>query len=215
MILNRKYKGVIFDLDGVIVSTDRYHFSAWKALATREEIDFTEEDNHRLRGVSRSESLEIILEKASRTYTSSEKHEMLEYKNIRYVASLSQLSPRDILPGVIDLIQFLKEKDVQIAIGSSSKNTKTILKQIGMIDLFDAIIDGNDIHFSKPHPEVFLKAALQLGLDPVECIVIEDALAGINAAKSAQMFAVAVSDALKAKNADMYAKQLSSVKELF
>lgn len=214
-MLVKKFKCVIFDLDGVIVSTDQFHFLAWKALADREGIEFNQEVNNRLRGVSRPESLEIILEKSKKKYSAIEKKEMTDYKNQRYVISLSQLGPKDILPEVIDLIHFLNEKDILIAIGSSSKNTKTILKQIGLLEVFDTIVDGNDITHSKPHPEVFLKAAEKLSINPVDCIVVEDALAGINAAKSAGMFAVAVSDALKATNADMKATELSQMKTLF
>jgi beta-phosphoglucomutase len=214
-MLVKKFKCVIFDLDGVIVSTDQFHFLAWKALADREGIEFNQEINNRLRGVSRPESLEIILEKSKKKYSAIEKKEMTDYKNQRYVISLSQLGPKDILPEVIDLIHFLNENDILIAIGSSSKNTKTILKQIGLLDAFDTIVDGNDITHSKPHPEVFLKAAEKLSINPKDCIVVEDALAGINAAKSAGMFAVAVSDALKATNADMKATELSQMKTLF
>jgi len=214
-MLVKKFKCVIFDLDGVIVSTDQFHFLAWKALADREGIEFNQEVNNRLRGVSRPESLEIILEKSKKKYSAIEKKEMTDYKNQRYVISLSQLGPKDILPEVIDLIHFLNEKDILIAIGSSSKNTKTILKQIGLLEAFDTIVDGNDITHSKPHPEVFLKAAEKLSINPKDCIVVEDALAGINAAKSAGMFAVAVSDALKATNADMKATELSQMKTLF
>ena len=214
-MLVKKFKCVIFDLDGVIVSTDQFHFLAWKALADREGIEFNQEINNRLRGVSRPESLEIILEKSKKKYSAIEKKEMTDYKNQRYVISLSQLGPKDILPEVIDLIHFLNEKDILIAIGSSSKNTKTILKQIGLLEAFDTIVDGNDITHSKPHPEVFLKAAEKLSINPKDCIVVEDALAGINAAKSAGMFAVAVSDALKATNADMKATELSQMKTLF
>ena len=122
---------------------------------------------------------------------------------------------KDILPEVIDLIHFLNEKDILIAIGSSSRNTKTILKQIGLLNAFDTIVDGTDITHSKPHPEVFLKAAERLSVKPDDCIVVEDALAGINAARSAGMFAVAVSDALKATNADFKAVELSQIKALF
>ncbi len=209
------FKGVIFDLDGVIVSTDHYHYHAWKKLADREDIEFDEVINHRLRGVSRRESLEIILEKASKKYAEPEIDEMMTFKNDIYKDSLVQLSPKDILPGVIELITFLKENKIAVAIGSSSKNTKSILKFIGLSDTFSVIIDGLMIKNSKPDPEVFLKAADELHIDPSECIVIEDAFAGIDAAKKANMFAVAVSDALKSKNADFYASNILDVKKLF
>jgi len=209
------YKGVIFDLDGVIVSTDRFHYNAWSALAKREGIPFSEEINHRLRGVSRRESLDIILEKSKKKYTEPQIQEMMTFKNDLYRDSLKELTKEDILPGVMDLIAFLRSENILIAIGSSSKNTKTILKFIGLEHSFDAIVDGNDIAKSKPDPEVFLKAGKKLRLKVKNCIVIEDAIAGIQAAKRAGMFAVAVSDALKSEEADFYASDILDIKTLF
>ncbi|MGD9909010.1 MAG: beta-phosphoglucomutase [Candidatus Izemoplasmatales bacterium] len=210
-----KYRGVIFDLDGVIVSTDLFHYQAWSKLAEREGIFFNREINHRLRGVSRKESLEIILEQSKKTYSEDEKEEMMTFKNDIYKESLSALSEKDILPGILDFLDYLEEKGIKKAIGSSSKNTRAILNYIGLTFRFDAIVDGTMITNSKPDPEVFTKAGIALNVIPRECLVIEDAVAGIEAAKRAQMSAVAVSDALKCKIADYYVTDLNELKQLF
>jgi beta-phosphoglucomutase len=175
-------KAVIFDLDGVICFTDQYHFKAWKALADEEGIYFDENINNRLRGVSRMDSLEIILEKADRTYSQEEKEQMAQKKNDLYVSLLAQMSPADLSDEVKGTLDELRSRGYRLAIGSSSKNTKRILKQIGLGDYFDAISDGTNITNSKPDPEVFLKAAEMLGEQPADCLVVEDALAGIEAA---------------------------------
>lgn len=188
-------QGVIFDLDGVIVSTDGFHYSAWKQMADREGIYFDETINNRLRGVSRMESLEIILERAEKAYSQEEKEALAQSKNDLYRESLSQLTPADLLPGVTETLRGLREKGIKLAIGSSSKNTPTILAQIGLGDFFDAVADGNQIKNSKPHPEVFLLAAQLLGLPPTACAVVEDAFAGIDAALAAGMKAIGVGDA--------------------
>lgn len=210
-----KFKGVIFDLDGVIVSTDDFHFHAWSKLAKREGIFFNRELNHRLRGVSRKESLEIILEQSNKSYSDVEKEEMMTFKNEIYKESLRALSDKDILPGILDFLAFLEEKGIKKAIGSSSKNTRAILQYIGLTDRFDAIVDGTMITHSKPDPEVFIKAGVALDVIPRWCLVIEDAVAGIEAAKRAEMSAVAVSDALKCKIADYYVTDFSELKQLF
>lgn len=175
-------KGVIFDLDGVIVFTDKYHYLAWKAIADEENIYFDEEINHQLRGVSRMESLEIILRKANKTYSGEEKELLANKKNELYKKYLENLTPNDVSDDVLSTLKQLKEKCVKLAIGSSSKNTKLILNKIGIFEIFDAIVDGNNISNSKPHPEVFLKAAECINLDVKECLVIEDAFSGIDAA---------------------------------
>ena len=204
-------KAVIFDLDGVIVSTDGYHYKAWKAMADKEGIYFDEIINNRLRGVSRMASLEIILEKATKTYTEDEKVALATLKNDIYRESLSELTPDDILPGVMNTLEGLKAKGVKIAIGSSSKNTPVILKQIGLYDYFDAVADGNQITHSKPDPEVFLLAAKLVGQDPADCAVVEDAYAGIDAAKAGGMKAVAVGDASKYEKADVAGPTLADI----
>ncbi len=190
-------RAIIFDLDGVIVSTDGFHYKAWKAMADKEGIYFDETINNRLRGVSRMESLAIILEKASKIYTDEEKDAMATAKNEIYRESLSQLTPDDILPGVMDMLTALRAKGLKLAIGSSSRNTPVILNQIGLGDYFDAVADGNQIKNSKPDPEVFLLAAELLGIPPQDCVVVEDAYAGIDAAKAGGMKAVGVGDASK------------------
>jgi beta-phosphoglucomutase len=175
-------KAVIFDLDGVICFTDKYHYQAWKKLADQENIYFDETINNRQRGVSRMESLDIILERADRDYSDEEKEQMAQRKNDTYVELLSQMSPEDLSDEVKETLDELRARGYRLAIGSSSKNTKRILRQIGLGDYFDAISDGTNITNSKPDPEVFLKAAEMLGLSPADCLVVEDALAGIEAA---------------------------------
>lgn len=204
-------KGIIFDLDGVIVSTDHFHYLAWKRLADEEGIYFDENINNRLRGVSRMESLEIILENANRTYSEEEKKELAQRKNNYYVDFLSNLASKDILPNVMSTLEALKKKNIKIAIGSSSKNTPIILKMIGLSDYFDAIADGNDIKKSKPDPEVFLIACERLNLIPKECMVIEDAKAGIDAAKLGGMIAVSISDAYGYEKSDYSLKSIEDL----
>lgn len=188
-------KAVIFDLDGVIVSTDEYHYQAWKQISDAEGIEFDRTINEQLRGVSRMESLEIILSQADRQYTPEQKDDLASGKNKIYRNLLDTLSERDILPGVQTLLSDLKARQVKIAIGSSSKNTPVILKKIGLENTFDVVVDGNDIRHSKPDPEVFLLAAEKLGLSPSDCVVVEDAEAGIAAAIAAGMKVIGVGTA--------------------
>lgn len=198
-------KAVIFDLDGVIVSTDDCHFRAWKRMADEEGIYFDREINNRLRGVSRMASLDIVLERSKREYSEREKQELAERKNKYYKELICELTPDDILPGVMDKLENLKENGIKIAIGSSSKNTPIILKQIGLDGYFDAVSDGNNITHSKPDPEVFLKAAEMLNIPPEDCMIVEDADAGIEAGKRAGMKTLAVQGA---KGADFSAENL-------
>ena len=207
-------KAFIFDLDGVIVSTDSLHYKAWKALADSEGIYFDEEINNRLRGVSRMESLEIILEKATRAYTDEEKIAMAEKKNGIYRELLQVLTPADRLEGVTETLSALREKGYKLAIGSSSKNTPIILEKIGYGDYFDAISDGNNITNSKPNPEVFLKAAEYLKLEPKDCYVVEDAEAGIQAAKSGNFTAIGVGEAAKDERADYALRSFTDLIEI-
>lgn len=187
-----KYEAVLFDLDGVILSTDDFHYKAWKKLADREGIYFDREINERLRGVSRMESLAIILERAEKEYTEDEKIEMATFKNDFYRESLQDLTPDHVFEGVKDFLGFLTGNGIRIAIGSSSRNAKFILKQIGMFDTFEAISDGTNIENSKPDPEVFLKAAEMLSVAPEKCLVVEDAEAGIDAAVAGNMDSLGV-----------------------
>lgn len=188
-------KAVIFDLDGVIVSTDDCHYRGWKKMADEEGIYFDRTINERLRGVSRMESLNIILERSEKEYTEEEKTALATRKNGYYVEFIQALTPDDILPGVMEALSSLKEKGIKIAIGSSSKNTPIILKQIGLSDYFDAVSDGNNISKSKPDPEVFVKAAEFLGMQNSDCAIVEDADAGIEAGKAAGMTTFAVGNA--------------------
>ena len=197
-----KMKAIIFDLDGVIVSTDSLHYQAWKALADSEGIYFDEEINNRLRGVSRMESLEIILERTTRTYTDEEKIAMAERKNGIYRELLKALTPDDRLDGVTETLEILRSKGYKLAIGSSSKNTPVILEKIGYGGYFDVISDGNNIKNSKPDPEVFLKAAEYLHFSPSECYVVEDAEAGIVAAKVGGFTAIGIGAASRVPQVD-------------
>lgn len=187
--------GVIFDLDGVIVSTDDCHYLAWKRMADEEGIPFDRKVNERLRGVSRMASLEIILEKATKAYTEEQKVEMATRKNGYYVELIQKLTAQDMLPGAMDTLDMLKKRGVKIAIGSSSKNTPIILRQIGLSSYFDAVADGNQITHSKPDPEVFLLGAKLLHLDPKNCMVVEDADAGVEAALNGGMRVLGVGSA--------------------
>lgn len=193
-------KGVIFDLDGVIVSTDSLHYNAWKKLADSEGIYFDEKINNRLRGVSRMESLDIILEKSNAVYSNTEKKMLAEIKNSTYVDLLDTLTESDIIDGIVSLCSDLKKRNIKIAIGSSSKNARLILRKLKLEFFFDAICDGNNIAISKPNPEVFLKAAKMLDLEPQECCVVEDALSGVEAAISANMMVFGVGEALKSNH---------------
>lgn len=188
----REIRAFIFDLDGVLVSTDEYHYLAWSQLAREENIYFDRKINDRLRGVSRMDSLRILLERASCSYTPQQQIRMAEYKNQLYRDSLQQLSPADLLPGALALLHQLKERGYRIAVGSSSRNTPLILRQCGIETLFDAVADGNQITRSKPDPEVFTLAARLLGVPAEECVVFEDAHPGVEAAVAAGALAVAV-----------------------
>jgi beta-phosphoglucomutase len=182
----------IFDLDGVIVDTARYHFLAWKRLTDQLGIHFTEADNERLKGVSRMASLEIILEIGNRKADEIRKLEYATLKNEWYVEYISKMSPDEILPGCIRFIKEIRNANILTAIGSASKNTPMILERVGIRDLFDAVADGNVIAKAKPDPEVFLKAAEMVGINPGNCVVFEDAVAGVQAALNAGMLCVGI-----------------------
>ena len=182
----------IFDLDGVIVDTAKYHFLAWKKLTDKLDIHFTEEDNERLKGVSRMASLDIILEIGHRTLDEKLKLEYATLKNKWYVDYISKMTPAEILPGCVDFILELRKENIRIAIGSASKNTPLILERVGIKELFDAVSDGNIISKAKPDPEVFLKAADLVGVQPADCVVFEDAVAGVQAALNAGMICIGI-----------------------
>jgi len=204
-------KGVVFDLDGVICFTDEYHYLSWKTIADKEGIYFDRKINNRLRGVSRMASLDIILEKSNRTYSEEEKIALASEKNEIYKGYLAKMTPNDVSDDVSFTLKTLKEKGIKIAIGSSSKNTKLILKQIGLIDSFDEIVDGNDINHSKPDPEVFLCAAKKIKENPKDCLVVEDAYAGIDAANAGHFTSVAIGDAANYDKAKYKIKKLSDI----
>ena len=204
-------KAVIFDLDGVIVSTDEFHFQAWKQLADAEGVAFGRAENERLRGVSRMESLDILLEKATRSYSNAEKTDMAARKNGIYGDSLRSLSAEDILPGVLSVLSALRERGIKLAIGSSSKNAARILKAIGLEHYFDAVVDGTHIVRSKPDPEVFLLAGERLGVPPEKCLVVEDADAGVDAGLAAGMAVLAVGSAKSHPRATTSAEDLSCI----
>ena len=199
-------KGIIFDLDGVLVTTDDCHYLAWKKMADEEGIPFDRQINERLRGVSRMDSLEIILEKSARTYSAEEKEALAARKNGYYVELIQLLTPDDLFPGVLPLLNGLKQKGILLSVGSSSKNTPIILSRLGLESFFDAVADGNSITHSKPHPEVFLLAASRLGLAPEECLVVEDADAGIEAACAGGMKSLGVGPAAKNSRATYQAQ---------
>lgn len=187
-----KIKGLLFDLDGVLVDTAKYHYLAWKQLADRLEIPFTKQDNERLKGVSRMRSFEIILEIGSVTMTEQEKEAHCTEKNNLYLEYIQKLKGNELLPGVREFLTDARNKGYKIALGSASKNTQLILQRLSITNLFDAIIDGNKVSKAKPDPEVFTKGAEALGLANNECVVFEDAVAGIQAAHNAGMFGVGV-----------------------
>lgn len=192
----KNIKGIIFDLDGVLVFTDHYHYLAWKKMADRLGVYFDETINNRLRGVSRMASLEIILEQyTGPALTMEEKTALAEEKNGYYRELLRQMTPDSVTPQVRRSLAELRGRGYKLAIGSSSKNTRTILERTELLDAFDAISDGTNITHSKPDPEVFLKAAAFLGLPPEQCAVVEDAYAGIDAARAGGMLAVGIGEA--------------------
>lgn len=187
-------KGALFDLDGVIVDTAKYHYIAWRQLAQSLGFDFTELDNERLKGVSRMASLDILLEIGGmqERFSNDEKQRMATEKNDRYVSLIRQMRPNEILPGTEAFLTALRHNDIKVALGSASKNAMLILDNLRLTPLFDAIIDGTKVSKAKPDPEVFLKGAEALGLRPEECVVFEDAVAGIEAARAGGMKCVGI-----------------------
>ena len=205
-------KGVIFDLDGVLVSTDELHYQAWKKLADELGIkEFSREDNKRQRGVSRMASLEVVLEKADRIYSEEEKAALAERKNSYYIKMLESLDDSCILPGARETLKYLREKGVRTAVGSASKNAILILEKTRILPLVDKVSSGLDVTKSKPDPEIFLNAAKKLELLPEECLVVEDALAGIQAAKAGEMASLAVGPLYESLGGDFCACDLSKV----
>lgn len=182
----------IFDLDGVIVDTAKYHYLAWKRLAHELGFEFLEEHNERLKGVSRMTSLDIMLEVGGLTFSQSEKEVMAARKNEWYLEYIYKMTPEEILPGVVDFLVMLRSKGIKISLGSASKNAMLILERVQLQHYFDAVIDGNKALKAKPDPLVFLLAAEELGQNPTSCVVFEDAAAGIEAAKAAGMKCIGI-----------------------
>ena len=209
-----KYQAVIFDLDGVLCFTDEYHFLAWKQLADRLKIPFDRTVNHRLRGVSRENSLEIILEQGDITYSAAEKAAFLAEKNEIYRRLLQNMQPSDVTEETRKVLQTLRARGIRLAIGSSSKNTPFILQRTLLGEYFDAVSDGNNITHSKPHPEVFEKAAAMLCLAPAQCLVVEDAVAGVEAGIAGGFDTAAIGDAARSGKARYCLRALSDLIDL-
>lgn len=188
-------KAFIFDLDGVIVDTARYHYLAWQKIAKRLGINFTHEHNELLKGVSRIRSLDIILNIGNVEATQEDKDKWLTEKNEDYLTYITHMKEDEILEGVVPVLEYLKNKGQKVALGSASKNARPILEKVGILHFFDAIVDGNDVTNAKPDPEVFLRAAQMLGIPAERSIVFEDAVAGIQAANAAGMVSIGIGDA--------------------
>lgn len=205
------FKGIIFDLDGVICFTDEYHYLAWKEMADSIGVEFDRTINNRLRGVSRMASLDIILEKSDVEYSKTEKEELAAQKNELYKQYLANMTPADLSAETKATLDALHAAGLKLAIGSSSKNAPFILKRIGLEGFFDAISDGNNITHSKPDPEVFLKAAQFLGLQPADCLVVEDAVSGAEAGHAGGFRVACVGDAAAAGVGDYNMKSLAEL----
>jgi len=209
-----RFRAVVFDLDGVICHTDQYHYRAWLSVADELGVPFDETVNNRLRGISRMESLDIILESyTGEPLSSARKLELATTKNDRYAGMLAELQPSDLDPSVRTTLDALRSRGLKLAIGSSSKNARVILDRIGLGEYFDAISDGNNITASKPDPEVFLKAAEYLQIEPRRCIVVEDAIAGIDAAHAAGMPAIAIGDAAARGAGDVHVTEFRELQD--
>jgi len=204
-------KGFIFDLDGVIVDTAKYHYNSWRRLANSLGFDITEEQNENLKGVSRIESLEYILGLGNLQFTESKKMEMAELKNVWYVESIANMDDSELLPGSEKLIKEIKQQGLKLSLGSASKNSTRILKATGLFDYFDAIIDGTKTTESKPHPQVFLMGAEAIDLSPEECVVFEDSINGIKAANTGGFISIGVGNADILNEADFVIPSLDNV----
>lgn len=208
-------KAFIFDLDGVIVDTAKYHFLAWQKIAAQLGIEFTPEHNEQLKGVSRVRSLDIILELGKIKASQEDKDKWLIQKNEDYLSYLVDMNQNEILPGVLPILEFIKEKNQLIALGSASKNARPILEKTGILNLFDAIVDGNDVNNAKPDPEVFLRAAHLLQSKNENSLVFEDSVAGIQAANSANMISIGIGDEKILHEAKYIFKDFTFIDEAF
>jgi beta-phosphoglucomutase len=201
--MDMEIKACLFDLDGVIVDTAKYHFEAWRRLANHLGIDFTIEENEQLKGISRIDSLKLILDWGAIKKNESEILDLAALKNNWYLEMIASMQADEILPGVRDFIQSLKLENIKIGLGSASKNSEAILKKINLLDQFDVIIDGNKVSQSKPAPEVFLKGAAALEILPQNCLVFEDAVSGVEAAINAGMRVVGIGESQILHSADL------------
>jgi len=202
-------RAFIFDLDGVITDTAEYHFRGWKRLADEEGLSFTREDNEHLRGIPRRESLMLILR--DHVYPEEKIQEMMERKNSYYLELIKEISPRDLLPGARELLEEIRAAGLKNALGSASKNAGEVIERLGIHSLFDAISDGHSVERQKPAPDLFLHAAQQLGLSPDECIVVEDAAAGIEAARAGHFRSVGLGPDERVGKADVIFPSLAGV----
>jgi beta-phosphoglucomutase len=207
--MNRRIKGLIFDLDGVLVTTEHNHFIAWKNTAEMLGISFSEEDNEQLKGISRVDSLKKILELGNKTISNETFNELLTKKNEYYLNSIADINQSNLLPGVLNVLKTAQLHGLKCAVGSSSKNARFILSKLQIDSYFSVIVDGNDVSVPKPHPEVFLKGAQQMGLEPFECIVFEDAKSGVQAAKEGGFTAIGVGNPTLIDFVDSYLLNLN------
>lgn len=208
-------KVFIFDLDGVIVDTAKYHFLAWKKLANSIDVDFTEHQNEQLKGVSRVKSLEKILAWGHKSVSEDEFMKLMALKNDDYLSYIDKMDDGEILPDVKKTLDLLKSQHQYVALGSASKNARMILDKVDILDKFDVIIDGNDVSKAKPDPEVFLNAAKALKCDAKDCIVFEDAVAGIQAANIAKMISIGIGDKNTLHEADFVFNDFTEISEAF
>lgn len=211
--------GFIFDLDGVIVDTAKYHYLAWKKLANELGFEFTKEQNELFKGVSRKRCLEILLDIGKINASKEQFDRWMIEKNIDYLAYIEKMDRKEILPDVQKVLEYLQLNNIPIALGSASKNAQPILEKVGLLSFFDVIVDGNSVTKAKPDPEVFLIAAKALGVNPENCVVFEDAVAGIQAANSAKMTSIGIGDSAILKEAgsifvDFTEISLSKIKQL-
>jgi len=204
-------KGFIFDLDGVIVDTAKYHYLAWKKLANELGFEFTKEQNELFKGVSRKRCLEILLEIGNRKATQKEFDTWMVEKNVDYLKYIENMDASEILPDVPKILEYLKENNIPIALGSASKNAQPILEKVGLLPYFDAIVDGNNVTKAKPDPEVFLLAAKHLGVNADDCIVFEDAVAGVEAANAAKMISIGIGEKNILNEADYIFKDFTEI----
>lgn len=208
-------KGFIFDLDGVIVDTAKYHYFAWKELANSLGIDFTEKENEQLKGVSRVRSLEKILSWGNKTLPQDEFTRLMATKNDEYLSYINKMNESELLPEVKDRLTFIKNKRQGIALGSASKNARYIIEKVDVKDMFDAVVDGTDVSKAKPDPEVFLIAAKLLNIEPENCIVFEDSVAGVQAANTAKMISIGIGSEEVLGEADYVFKDFTEISEKF